>query len=126
MIVNKIRIGNEKRKYNIFLAILRAYLSFNVINSHYLKTPPILMNKYIIRILRNSMHVPIFFLISFYLSHKLFVSKDIVKIKKRFERLLIPYLVWPIIIWILNNFLYYTFKLNFKISLNDLKIQLIL
>ena len=124
MIVNKKTIGNEKRKYNIFLAILRVYLSFNVINSHCLSSPPILMNKYIIGILRNNMHVPIFFLISFYFSHKLFLSKDIEKIKKRFERLLIPYLVWPIIIWIVNNFLYYTFKLNFKISLNDLKIQL--
>ena len=103
MIVNKKTIGNEKRKYNIFLAILRVYLSFNVINSHCLTTPSILMNKYIIRILRNNMHVPIFFSYIF---------------------LFIPYLVWPIIIWIVNNFLYYTFKLNFKISLNDLKIQL--
>ena len=124
MIINQISRGNEKRKYNIFLAILRFYLSFNVINTHYLRTPPILMNKYIIRIIRNTMHVPIFFLMSFYFSHKLFLSKNIEKIKKRFERLLIPYLVWPIIIWILSNFFYYTFNLNFKISFNDLKIQL--
>ena len=83
MIVNKLNSGNEKRKYNTFLAILRVYLSFNVINSHYLRNPPILMNKYIIkRILRNDMHVPIFFLMSFYFSHRLFLSKDIEKIKK--------------------------------------------
>ena len=125
MIVNEISRGNEKKKYNTFLAILRVYLSFNVINSHYLRNPPTLMNKYAIsRIFRNNMHVPIFFLMSFYFSQKLFLSKDIEKIKKRFERLLIPYLIWPIIIWIVNNFLYYIFKLNFKISLNDLKIQL--
>ena len=124
MIADQISRGNEKKKYNAFLAILRVYLSFIVINSHYLRTPPILMNKYIKRIIRNNLHVPIFFLMSFYFSHKLFLSKNIEKIKKRFERLLIPYLIWPIIILILNNFLYYTFKLNFKISFNDLKIQL--
>ena len=124
MIVNQISCGNEKRKYNIFLALLRAYLAFNVINIHFLRTPPILMNKYIIRIIRNTLPIPIFFLMSFYFSHKLFLSKNIEKIKKRFERLLIPYLSWPIIIWILNNFLYYTFKLNFKISFNALRIQL--
>lgn len=125
MIINQISSGNAKRKYNIFLAILRAYLALNIINIHFLRTPPpILMNKYIIRIIRNNLPIHTFFLMSFYFSHKLFLSKNIEKIKKRFERLLIPYLFWPIIIWILNNFLYYTFKLNFKLSLNELKIQL--
>ena len=124
MIINQINKTNGKRKYNIFLALLRTYLSFNIINIHFLRTPPILMNEYIIRFLRNNLPVPIFFLMSFYFSHNLFLSKNIEKIKKRCERLLIPYLFWPIIIWILRNFLYYTFKLNFKISFNDLKIQL--
>ena len=78
-----------------------------------------------IRFLKNRIHVPIFFLMSFYFTHKLFLSKNIEKIKQRFERLLIPYFIWPIIIWIINNILYYTFKWNLKISLNDLKIQLI-
>ena len=124
MIINQINSGNEKRKYNIFLAILRPYLAFIVINAHFLQTPHALMNKYILRFIKNNMPVPIFFLMSFYFSHKLFLSKNIEKIKKRFERLLIPYIFWPIIIWILNNFLYYAFKLNFKFSFNDLKIQL--
>ena len=126
MIINQINSGNEKRKYNIFFAILRVYLAFIVINIHFLQTPPALMNKYIKRIIKNNMSVPIFFLMSFYFSHKLFLSKNVEKIKKRFERLLIPYIFWPIIIWILNNFLYNTFKLNFKFSFNDLKIQLII
>ena len=124
MIVNRIRNESELRKYNIFLAILRVYLCFNVINSHFLSSRHILMNKYIIRIIRNRLHAPIFFLMSFYFSHRLFLSKNIEKIKKRFERLLIPYFAWPIITWIINNFLYYFFKLNFKITSNNLKIQL--
>jgi len=36
-------------------------------------------------------------LISFYFSWKTFFSKDIIKYKKRLERLLIPYIIWPII-----------------------------
>jgi fucose 4-O-acetylase-like acetyltransferase len=124
MIVNGINKENEIKKYNIFLAILRVYLSFNVINCHCLCSSNILMNKYIIRIIRNNLHVPMFLLMSFYFSQKSFLSKNIDNIKKRFERLLIPYFIWPIIIWIINNFLYYIFKLNFKITINDLKIQL--
>ena len=129
MIVNGINSENEIKKYNIFLAILRVYLSFNVINCHCLCSPNILtnkkiMNKYIIRIIRNNLHVPMFLIMSFYFSQKSFLSKNIDKIKRRFERLLIPYFIWPIIIWIINNFLYYIFKLNFKITINDLKIQL--
>ena len=72
MIINQLNNRNEKRKYNIFLAILRTYLSFNIINIHFLRTPPILMNEYIVRILRNNLPVPIFFLMSFCLSHVFF------------------------------------------------------
>ena len=122
--ISQINSENQKIKFNTFLAVLRVYLCFNVINSHYLRTTPIIMNKYIIRIIRNNLHVPIFFLMSFYFSQKLFLSKNVSKIKQRFERLLIPYFIWPMIIYLINNFLYYTFGLIFKISLNDLIIQL--
>ena len=52
MIINQINSGNEKRKYNIFLSILRHYLAFIVINAHFLRTHP-LMNKYILRFIRK-------------------------------------------------------------------------
>ena len=38
--------------------------------------------------------------------------------------MLIPYFLWPIIIWIINNFLYLSLGLKIKKSFNDLKIQL--
>jgi fucose 4-O-acetylase-like acetyltransferase len=121
---SKISSENQKIKFNTFLAVLRVYLCFNVINSHFLRTPPIIMKKNVKRIIANSLHVPIFFLMSFYFSHKLFLQKNVEKIKKRFERLLIPYFIWPMIIWIINNFLYYAFGLLFNISLKGLIIQL--
>jgi hypothetical protein len=50
-------------------------------------------------------HVPTFYLLSFYFCFKLFKSKDLRKIKMRFQRLLMPYFIWPIIFWSLRNLL---------------------
>lgn len=43
-----------------------------------------------------------FFIISFYFSYNSFTSKNINKIKERFKRLLIPYIIWPIIRYLLK------------------------
>ena len=50
-----------------------------------------------------SFYVPTFFVISFYFSFRLFISKNIIKIKQRFIRILIPYIIWPIIFWLEYN-----------------------
>lgn len=50
-------------------------------------------------------YVPTFFLISFYFSYKTLISKDIKRIYLRFIRILIPYIVWPSLIWIMNIFI---------------------
>lgn len=50
-------------------------------------------------------HVPTFFLISFYFYYPIFSKRKISKIISRFIRLFIPYIIWPIIILILNNIL---------------------
>ena len=52
----------------------------------------------------------------------IFFSRIIIKFKKRLIRLLIPYIIWPLIFFIIDNNLYY----NKKISLHDLKLQLII
>ena len=122
--MSEISINIKKKNYNINLALLRVYLSFIVVNSHCLKRGNIL-NKYILKLLVNRIHVPIFFIISFYFNHNLLISKNIKKIKQRFERILIPYLIWPIIIWIINNLISFFQKREMKNSLNDLKLQLL-
>ena len=43
--------------------------------------------------------VALFFIISFYFSYNSFSSKKINKIKERLKRLIIPYVIWPIIIY---------------------------
>ena len=113
-----------KNNFNICFALLRMYLSFVVVNNHlFNKRNSNIKNKYILKLLKNRISVPIFFIMSFYLCYKLFLFKDILKIKSRFERLIIPYIFWPIIIWIFNNLFFFYLNLKLKISFYDLIIQ---
>ena len=59
-----------------------------------------------ILLLKKKFHVPIFLIISFYFFYDKLYLRSIKKIKIRFERLLIPYIIIPIIILILNNFFF--------------------
>ena len=67
-------------------------------------------------------HVPCFSLLSFYFSYNIFFYRSIIKLKKRLERLLIPYIIWPLFIFIINNIINH----HNSISLYELKIQIIL
>lgn len=126
MIIKQTSQINKKKNINIFISLLRMYLSFLVVNTHcYKPSKYIKKYLYIKLILKNKIHVPTFFIISFFFCHHLLISKDIKKLKNRFERLLIPYIFWPIIIWIFDNILNYIFNLELKKSFHVLKIQLL-
>lgn len=117
---------NKPKKYNISLALLRMYLCFLVVNAHLLNSSRSnIKNIYILKLINNNIHVPIFFIMSFYFSYKLNTFKIKKKIKERFERMLIPYFIWPFLIFALNNLFYYSFNIKLAISLNDLLIQYI-
>ena len=78
--------------------------------------------------LGRSFHVPTFILISFYFYYKILTNRIINKIIARFQRLLVPYILWPIIILISNNLLLLIFSIgqfNNKLTLYDLYIQLL-
>jgi fucose 4-O-acetylase-like acetyltransferase len=65
---------------------------------------------------------------SFYFYYNTLKSKTIIKIKQRFQRILIPYIIWPIFIFIFNNILvkiFYFTKFQRKLKLKDLVLQLI-
>jgi len=79
-------------------------------------------------IIKKHFHVPIFFIISFYYLSKNYNQRNVNKISQRFERLLIPYLIWPIIVWIFNNLFFLFNKINrFKriLSFYDFILELI-
>ena len=117
--VKKSDIKNEK-DINLGIQILRMLLCFWVLCFHCLDSGKI--NYFIFYITKTKFfHVPCFVFISFYFSSNIFIERNYAKVKVRLERLLIPYIIWPLIIFITHNIIYST-----KISFNILKFQLLL
>ena len=104
-----------KKTINYGLSILKTILSFHVIKTHFFRKSST-KNKILICIYGKNrrIHVPCFFIMSFYFNYKSLISKDSKNNYKRFERLLIPYIFWPIIAFLINNIF---------CRLNNLKIQ---
>ena len=120
----KKKIIKEKKEKNIGIEILRIYLSILVVNTHCFKNS----NEYhllLLKMIRNQLHVPTFIIISFYFFQNSLFSRNLEKYKQRFQRLLIPYILWSFIIWILNCILDHYFKIGLKHSFKDLKKQLL-
>lgn len=114
-----------KKNMNYSFATLRIYLSFLVVTFHCFKPKSTFKGQLKVKIIYNSIHVPIFYILSFYYCYKIFKSKDIRKIKLRFQRLIIPYFIWPIIIWSLRNLLSSLLIKIDKISFKSLILQLL-
>lgn len=109
---------------NLGIQILRMILSFYIVLDHCLAKP--IKSKF--TFFKDRLHVPCFILISFYFSFKTISGRNIIKIKKRFERLFIPYITFPIIIFIINNLLFIFFKISLFgsiFTLHDLMIQFV-
>jgi fucose 4-O-acetylase-like acetyltransferase len=117
--------NSKVKRRNVGLELLRALLCFWVIIFHFL----ISTNNIASSVKRKRYHVPCFFFISFFYLYPAIKDKNIAKMKLRLQRLLIPYLIWPFIIFIINNALFLLFKNNqfhSYLFLYDLKIQLLL
>ena len=93
---------------NLGIEILRMILCFWVISFHYAGVKNV--SKY--KILKTFFHVPTFMIISFYFNYKALISNDIIKYKNRLERLLIPYIIWPIIFMIISKFSFNYLKIK--------------
>ena len=66
-------------------------------------------------------YVPTFVFISFYFSFITLNSKNISKIKDRFLRIILPYIVWPLFIWIRDIIINY--KKFYKIIFRTIILQ---
>lgn len=94
---------------NLGLQLLKMILCFWVVLIHTIQ----ISNKILYKLLFiRKFHVPTFFLMSFFFVSKSITERNIPKIKSRFERLFIPYLFLPLIIWIVNNVIYIFYKFN--------------
>ena len=113
------KYNNSIKKINYNFQLLRLILCFWVVIQH--------CYKYSNKLRKGLFHVPIFMIMSFYFSYNIIKTKDTIKIKQRFQRILILYIFWPIFVFILNNILFkFEFSLyNKKLLLNDLVKQII-
>ena len=121
MIINMNYKNIEKNNINLGIQILRTILCFWVLSFHNNEKGKIYYFIFFITS-RKFFHVPCFSFISFYFSYNIFFLKNITKTKNRLERLLIPYILWPIVIFVINNI----FNNNEPISLYELKLQILL
>ena len=118
-------LNKNKKIYNYGLGILKAILAFLVITVHNFN-PRSTKNKTIIFItLNRKLHVPSFYIISFYFMADHLYSLNFEILLKRITRLLIPYIGWPFIFYKLNRFLNIKFNKNLPDSNEELKMQLL-
>lgn len=80
----------EIMKTNLGIQLLRILLCYWIVTVHcsYIKLKH---QKYLFR----GFHVPTFFFLAFYFYYPMLSERNIIKITKRFQRLLIPYIFWP-------------------------------
>ena len=129
--INKQKSPKKEKKekpesINYGLSILKVILSFVVVTVHNFdkKTSN---NKYIIFITKNRLlHVPSFFIMSFYFMCKHLLSLSFKMLLKRLIRLLIPYIGWSIVFWKLNQYINRKYNKNLPATFEDLKVQLLL
>ena len=99
----------SKSSFNLGLQILKMLLCLWVVLIH----SCVPENETIKKLLfKKRFHVPTFTVISFYFLFPIISTRNIEKIKQRFTRLLIPYIIIPLIIWIFNNIVYFIFHIN--------------
>lgn len=111
---------SKKKNINLGIQILRMILCFWVLCFHYLeKRTTFYPLFYIIK--TKHYHVPCFSFISFYFSYSYLYKRNFLQFQQRIIRLLIPYIIWPLIIYVIHLFIP-----KRKISLHDLKLQILL
>jgi len=86
---------------NLGIQVLRTILCLWVVFFHCLNIKYAYKKKYAF-IFTKFYHVPCFTFISFYFNANIFIQKNCKKIIIRLQRLLIPYFIYPISIWIIN------------------------
>ena len=117
------KIQHFYKKKKIGIEILRALLCLWIVILHCSKIST-KQNKY----LHRGFHVPTFFMMAFYFYYPILYERIIIKISNRICRLLIPYIIWPVFSFILNNSMFEIFsagQYNFKIPLKELFLQII-
>lgn len=115
---------NASKKRNLGIQVLRMFLCFRIVLLHYYSSKNIFIKK----LKKRRFQVPCFFFISFYFLYPTISQKNKNKFLLRLERLLVPYIIHPIINWIINNLMFLIIKFNRYngfLKLKDLTTQII-
>lgn len=123
--INKFDKEKKAKVKNYGISILKSVMAFLVLSDHCFN-PLSTKNKIILYInAKRILHVPTFFIISFYFMCDHLLSLYIKHLLKRIIRLLIPYIGWSIIILKINNFFNKKYNTKFTDSYEELKIQIL-
>ena len=115
---------NASKKRNLGIQVLRMFLCFRIVLLHYYSSKNIFIKK----LKKRRFQVPCFFFISFYFLYPTISQKNKNKFILRLERLLVPYIIHPIINWIINKLMFLIIKFNRYngfLKLKDLTTQII-
>ena len=112
----------SKNVPNFGIELLKTTIFFFILVYHCYE-PKLNENK-ILKIILDAipLYYPTLFLIYFYFSYNHLSNKNLTQIQKRFLRLIVPYITWPLIFYIINYLS--TDKRTEKYSLRDIFIQL--
>ena len=124
----KIEKSKPEKTYDLGLLILRPILAYIVVMTHcynysYL---PIRWKFIYIKTERFAFPVRVFFIMSIYYSYNTLINSDYKKKYERLIRLIIPYILWPIIIFYLNRILRYFIHIETIITVKLLIKQLLI
>ena len=109
---------------NLGLCILRMLMCFEVVLCHFwhsTSVPPLLIPFYILR----NYAVPVFMLMSFFLTQNCILSKKSQIYKKRLSRLILPQIGWTIIYWLIYQLISILFHTNLTNGPSDIFWQLL-
>ena len=113
----------KEKKINRGIELLRTIICFRVLLSHCSS-----IKKQHLKYFKRCFHVPTFFVISFYFYYPILYVRKKTKISLRFQRLVYPYIFWPLFVFILNNILFqFSFfpQHQIKLSIKDLYLQIL-
>ena len=87
----------KKQKYNYSIAFIKVFMSFCVICCHFWATgDPSLYPVSMMHRMRD-VAAPVFILVSFLLTYKMYLEPQLPKLRQRLFRLLVPYFTWGVI-----------------------------
>ena len=112
---------STSKKINIGIQILRMICCFIIILCHFYAF-------YHLKIIREEYiySIILFFFISFYFSYNTLSCRNVPKIKERFKRMLIPYIIWPLLFYLKDKFYHYLYHTREEYNIKNLYYQFLI